>query len=266
MIERTKGTLPISVGTALAIEVLPNTKMYKYHAILFNIRTIIRNARQAYDGDVQPSASELFTACKEDIIAIAEAIVAMKIRTVLEMKFYYPSYRSLASMFPHGNVVDVMKNGTDKQKAIYKLEKEVAEKLLAEFGKNIIQVDSRVPQFSGDALIMSHHPVDLVTTESYSRLYLLESHTGTIKNYTLTYSKLTGSDKFNNIPLNKITIQVFGDKSSNFYTSSLGLKNTIKQLADSAHWSTASTPSMIARSIRSLPESPEKQILIQMSK
>ncbi|AEV89503.1 hypothetical protein OBP_066 [Pseudomonas phage OBP] len=266
MIVRTKGTLPISVGTALAIETLPSVKMYKYHAILFNLRTIIRNARQAFEGDVLPSVSELFDACKEDIVGIAEAIIAMKIRTVLELKIYYPSYRSLESTFPLGKVIDVQKNGTDKQKAIYKLDKEVADKVLAEFGKGITQVDSRVPQFSGDALIMTHHPVDLVTTESYSRLYLLESHTGTIKNYTLTYSKLTGSDKFNNIPLNKITIQVFGDKSSNFYSQSIGLKNTLKQLADSAHWSTASTPSMVARSIRSLPESPEKDILIQMSK
>lgn len=266
MIERAKGTLPISVGTALAIEVLPGTKMYKYHALLINLRTVIRNARQAYEGDVLPTSKELFTACKEDIVGIAEAIVAMKIRTVLELKFYYPSYRSLARLFPHAKLVDVQKNGTDKQKAIYKLEKEVADLLLKEFGKAITEVDSKVPQFSGDALIITHHPVDLVTTESYSRLYLLESHTGNIKNYTLTYSKLTGSDKFNNIPLNSTTIQVFGDKSANFYSQSLGLKNTLKQLADAAHWSTASTPSMIARSIRSLENSPEKDILIQMSK
>lgn len=263
MVERTKGTIPISIGTALAIEVLPNTKMFKYSAILFNLRTIIRNALQAYDKYV-PTEKELLQACKEDIVGIAEAIVALKLRTVLELKIYYPTYKSLPRLFPMALLKNPLKDGKDEQKKLAQLQVNVAEGLMKEFGKAISDVDCTIPEFAGDALIMTNHPVDLALAKSFVRLNLLESHTGTIKNYTLFYTKLTGSDKFSNIPFNKLTIQVFGDKSTNFYTMGIGIKNEIKRLADTARWSTASTPSMVTRSIRSLDNSPEKEILLKM--
>lgn len=263
MTERTKGTLPISVGTALAIEALPSVPMHRYGALLINLRTIIRNARQAYD-DYVPTVKELTQATKEDIVGIAEAIVAMKIKTVLELKFYYPSYLSLPKLFPMAKLKNVMLDGNDNQKKLARLDKEVAENILKEFGTAINKVDSRIPEFTQEALIITNHPVDLVLTNSYARLNLLESHTGAIKNYTLFYTKLTGSDKFNNIPFNKMTIQIFGDKSTNFYSQNTGVKNEIKQLADLARWSSASSPSLVARSIRSLGDTPEKQILLKM--
>lgn len=260
---RNLGTIPISVGTALALEVLPGNPMHKYHALMFNLRTVIRNARQAYD-DVVPSSAELFEAVKEDIIGIAEFIVSMKLRTTLDLKFYYPSYKSLPKIFPLAKLKDVKVKGTELQKEILKLDEDVADKIVKHFGERISKVDSIIPRFPGDALIMTHHPVDLVTSESYTRLHLLESHTGNIKGYSLFYTKLTGSDKLLNIPMNKITIQIFGDNSTNFYSFNQGVKNEIKQLADVARWSTASTPSFVARSIRSLKPSPEKEILLKM--
>lgn len=263
MTERTLGTLPISVGTALALEALQASQMFKYHSFLINLRTIIRNARQAYEGDDLPSEKELFEACKSDIVGLAEFIVAMKLQTPLDLKIYYPTYSGLATIFPMAKLKDESM-GTEKQREISRLDKKVADKLLDEFGKNISKVNSRIPEFTGVALIMTHHPVDLVTTDSYTRLNLLESHTGTIKTYSLFYTKLTGSDKLTNIPLNKLTIQIFGDNSTNFYSHGIKVKNEIKQLADEVKWSTASTPSFIARSIRSLTNSPEKEILLKM--
>jgi len=263
MIERTKGTIPISVGTALAFEVLPNAPMYRFSALLINLRTIVRNARQAYDQET-PNANELFQACKEDLVGLAEFIVSLKLKTDLELKIYYPSYQSLPRLFPLAKLKNVEKDGTDKQKSIALLEKTVIDRLLKEFGNAITQVNSIIPNFPGQALIITHHAVDLVTTDSYTRLNLLESHTGSIKNYTLFYTKLTGSDKLTNIPLSKLTIQIFGDNSTNFYAHSIAVKNEIKQLAEVAHWSTASTPNLVARSIRSLNNSPEKDILLKM--
>lgn len=262
-IERTRGTVPVSVGTALALEALPKAGLYKYHSFLINLRTIVRNARQAYDQYV-PKHTELFQACKEDIIGLMEFISDMKLKTDLDIKLYYPSYKGLARLFPLAKLKNVAKDGTDKQKSIAQLDQGVIDKLLSEFGRHINSVDSVVPQFAGQALILTSHPVDLVTTDSYARLNLLESHTGTIKNYTLFYTKLTGSDKLTNIPMSKLTIQIFGDNSINFYSQPIGVKNELKQLADAAHWSTASTPGMVARSIRSLAPSPEKDILLKM--
>lgn len=261
-IERTKGTVPVSVGTALALEALPSAPMHRYHSFLINLRTIVRNARQAYDQYV-PTSSELYQAAKEDIIGLAEFISEMKLKTDLDIKFYYPSYKGLPSLFPLAKLKGMGKEGT-KDRELAVLDKTVIDKLLPEFGKNINQVNCVIPEFAGQALILTNHPVDLVTTNSYARLNLLESHTGAIKNYTLFYTKLTGSEKLTNIPMNKLTIQIFGDNSINFYSQSIGVKNEVKQLADVAHWSTASTPQMVARSIRSLDNIPEKAILLKM--
>lgn len=263
IVERTKGTLPISVGTALALEVLTQTPMHKYHSFLINLRTIVRNARQAYDS-YTPTVKELYEASKEDIVGLAEFIVSLKLKTDLELKFYYPSYTNLPTIFPLAKLKNVELTGNPNQKAIAKLDDEVIKKLLVDFGNNITKVNSIIPRFAGQGLIITHHPVDLVTTDAYARLNLLESHTGTIKNYTLFYTKLTGSDTMTNIPFNKLTIQIFGDKSINFYSQSTAVKNEVRQLADTAHWSSASPPSMVQRSIRSLKNTPEKAILLKM--
>lgn len=260
---RTLGTIPISVGTALALEKLPSTKMYLYHTFLINLRTIVRNARDAFDSENPVTSKELYEAAKSDILQLAQYIVDLKLQTPLELKIYHPTYHGLPRLFPYAKLKDISK-GSDKQKNIFKLDTEVCKKLITEFGKSILQRDCKIPDFIGTGLIMTHHPVDLVTTDAYTRLQLLESYTGAIKTHGLFYSKLTGSDKLTNIPLNKLTIQIFGDNSTDFYGHSLSVKNEIKQLATIARWSTASTPSFVNRSIRSLDRSPEKDILLKL--
>ncbi|QDH47103.1 hypothetical protein PQC07_gp219 [Aeromonas phage D3] len=267
MNNRTLGTLPISVGTSIAIEGLANAPMHRYQSFLINIRTIVRNAREAFDE--LPNEDDLFEAAKEDMIQIATAIAGMKLKTILDMKFYYPTYNSLPRLFPMAKL-----KPTDPSKMLLPreqnlkirtiLDNKVYRKLLSEFNKLIVQIDSYLPQFGGDGLIITHHPVDLVLTESYHRLHLLESHTGTIKNYTMLTTKLTGGDTMPNMPLNKLTIQIFGDKAVNFLSQNQGVKKEIKELANSVPWSSASTHSFVAMSIRKLKASPEKDILIKM--
>lgn len=115
MNERTKGTIPVSVGTALAFEVLPGADMKRYSSLLINLRTIVRNARQAYD-QYTPTVSELFTAAKEDIVGIADFIVSMKLKTSLEFKLYYPSYRALPDCFLWLNLRTWKKKGRINRK------------------------------------------------------------------------------------------------------------------------------------------------------
>ena len=49
MVNRTLGTVPISVGTAMAIEALQSAPMYRYQTLLVNLRTVVRNAREAFE-------------------------------------------------------------------------------------------------------------------------------------------------------------------------------------------------------------------------
>lgn len=265
---RSLGTIPISVGTALAVEALQNTPMHRYQTFLINLRTIVRNARSAYEE--VPKESELIQAVKEDILGIMEFIVGLKLKTILDIKLYYPSYNSLARQFPLASLKEMdpkklISPKDEKRKKQIQLEQKVIDETLKEFDKFIISTDCSVPQFGGEALIITHHPVDLVTTEGYTRLHLLESYTGAIKGYASFYTKLTGGKDMPNMPFNKLTIQIFGDNAVNFYSQSSAVKNEVKKLAMSVPWSSASTVNFVASSIRRLPGTlPEKSILLKM--
>lgn len=265
---RTLGTVPISVGTALAVEALQNTPMHRYQTFLINVRTLVRNAREAFEE--LPSEADLTQAVKEDIIGIMEYIISLKLKTVLDVKIYYPSYNSLARTFPLAKLKEMdpkklFKPADQRRKEILILDDKVIKKTIEEFNKYIVQVDCSIPQFGGEGLIITHHPVDFTTTESYHRLHLLESHTGTIKHYSLLHTKLTGGKEMPNMPLNKLTIQIFGDNAVNFYSQSTAVKNEVKELAASVPWSSASTVSFVTSSIRKLPgTSPAKPILLKM--
>lgn len=270
MVNRTLGTVPISVGTAMAIEALQSAPMHRYQTLLVNLRTVVRNAREAFEE--LPSETELFNAAKDDVVGIANYIAELKLKTLLDIKFYYPSYQALPRLFPLAKLKEqdpsklVNPKEENRKKKII-LDNNVLKRLIKEFDKFVSQVDSSIPQFSGDGLIITHHPVDLVTTESYHRLHLLESHTGSIKGYVQFYTKLTGGKELTNIPLNKLTIQIFGDNAVNFMSQSISVKNEIKALAKTVPWSTASTPSFIASTIRRMPSSaPERDILLKMIK
>lgn len=268
MNNRTLGTVPISVGTAIAIEALQNTPMHNYQTFLINIRTVIRNAREAFEE--LPTEDDLFVATKEDILGIAQFIAGLNLKTLLDLKFYSPSYSSLPRLFPMAKLKEtdpIKMTGPREQnnRARTILDNAVIKRIVKEFDKLIYQVDSSVPQFAGNGLIITNHPVDLVTTESYHRLHLLESHTGTIKNYTSFNTKLTGGSEMPNMPMNKLTIQIFGDKAVNFLSHSMSVKNELRALADSVPWSSASTHQFVAMSIRKLPnENPAKPILLKM--
>lgn len=261
MAVRTFSSLPISVGTGLAIEALVQTPMAKYSSFLINIRTLIRNAIEAF-GDDTPTADEVAEAVGEDMQGIAEAIATLKIGHQLSMIYYYPSYSGLSSMFPLATLKSAK---SELQIAEKKLTDKVGEIIKKKYEKVITTNNVTIPDFKGDGIIITHHPVDLATSKSYTRLHLLESHTGTLKGFQSFSTKLTNGKSLTNIPLNKLTIQIFGDNAVNFYAiKSLKVKNEVKRLADEANWSTASTPSFVLSSIKGLNNSPDKDILLKM--
>lgn len=262
---RTLATLPLSVGTGLAIEALVQTPLFKYTSFLINVKTIIRNAYDAFEkeeGEVLTN-DMIFEACKEDIIGIAQVIIKQNLKTRLNMIFYYPSYNGLEAMFPFAKIKNLA-IGTQKQQHYYRMEKEVGKRLTDFFSDVIVKNNVLLPSFEGDAIVITHHPVDLATSNSYTRLNLLESHTGTLKRYSEFYTKLTNGKNLFNIPLNKISIQIFGDEGTDFYSMKTTIKNEIKKLAQDAKWTSASTPSFVYRTIRSLPPSPDKEVLLKL--
>lgn len=259
---RTLSSLPISVGTGMAIETLVRTPLTKYSSFLINVTTLIRNAIEAFEKDAQITVDDVFEATEEDMRGIAEAFAVTVGSHHITLIYYYPSYSGLSSMFPLANLKEPK---TDLQIKEKKLIDKVGEKIKDKYAKIITKNNVTIPDFKGEAIIITHHPVDLATSKSYTRLHLLESHTGTLKSHESFGTKLTGGKELFNMPLNKLTIQIFGDNAVDFYAvKSFKVKNEIKRLADEANWSTGTTPSFVIATVKSLPPSPDKDILLKM--
>lgn len=245
---RDLGLLGMSYGTSSAFEsdeakhIIP-----KSDTLLINLRTLIRNVHSAYDAE-DPLATDitsLFTALVEDVKGIGEALKVIAPRTPLHVEIYYPAYKHLDRKFPKA---DLWKPTTEKQIALHRLYDQVAEKFLKDYSSLVTRTEVGPPEFKGKGVIITHHAVDLVVNNSWGRLNLLESHEGVVKPFLQWNTKLTGNDNWN-IPLNRMTIQIFGDRSTNFKSQSIKIKRLVKDLAEKAGWTSATTPDRCRNSI-----------------
>lgn len=247
---RTVGALGISTGTSLAFESGVNNTLSKTDTLLVNLRTIVRNAIEAYEPD-DPDGKDpvlITAAVREDLIGITKFITGLNLPKSTSFIVYNPSYKSLPKEFPHAKLWEPT---TDKQKDHAALMGKVIKAVVDDFGTAIKQTDIMIPDFTGEGLIITSHPVDLALTKSYARLQLLESYTGLVRPHTMWYSKLTGGEKLFNMPLNKFTIQIFGDKSTNFRSESFKIKRLVEDIAQKAKWTSGSTIDRIRSSINS---------------
>lgn len=235
---RELGELGMSIGTSLAFESDESKfNLQRTDNLYLNVRTLIRNAAGAYPKDDRMAwdANSIATAVLEDLKAIGDVMEPIIKNRAINLVIYYPSYSGLKSMFPKADLWEPTK---EKQIQIAKLYQRVWEELKKRQPSLFTETNVTLPSFVGLCTVVTHHPVDLATCVGYQRLTLLESHTGTAKPYILWNTKLTGGNELFNIPLNKFTIQVFGDKSVNFKSSSHAIKTLVKDLAAEGKWTT----------------------------
>jgi len=249
---RTLGAFEMSVGTSMALEKDAIDEITVANSFLVNLRTLVRNVIQSYAPDDIIDADIVIKDTKSDLTELAKWLAAAVNRRSLVFKVYYPSYKSLRSVYSKAELVT---NDTRREKARqqYDLIEKVCKRLCLEFPKQITQTDTQLPKFDGKGLIITHHVVDLTMTTSVTRLKLLESHTGTAKPYTKWYTKLTGGKDLYYMPFNRLSIQVFGDKATNFYSSSAGLKKLVEDLAISKEWNAGTSFTKVRSDINGLP-------------
>lgn len=262
---RTVGTLGISVGTSLALEMGALSTLRNTDTILFNLRTLARNARESYAKEDKEfnDPSVLAKEVGEDIAFLAKYVETNRRGKPVKFIIYYPSYKGLSSKYPKADIKDHTK-GTAKQQATYETIKKTCDKVFEKYEKLIVETDVGMPTFSGNGIVLTHHPVDLCETLSPTRLKLLESYTGVLKAYPDWNTKLTGGSKLYNIPLNRLTIQVFGDNSTDFQSSIVGIREIVKRIAHDSNWTTATSSARVRTCIMNLPLGVERSGLISM--
>jgi len=261
---RSTGALGMSIGTSLAFEGDAASTIRNSDAVLLNLFTLIRNAHDAYETKEEKealTATQLFEDVVSDLKIIAQWIEQARKTKPLSLKVYYPTYTTIKLRFPKA---DLKEPKGEKQIRWEKLSKEVAKDLYAKYSKILIKTDMGLPDYQGRGIVLTHHVIDLVSVDGVSRLTLIESYTGKLKPFTKWYTKLTGGDELYYMPFNRLTIQVFGDRSTHFKSSSHGIKELVKKLAKDFSWTSATTLGRIRVNINSMPNSADKAGLLLM--
>jgi len=262
---RALGALGMSVGTSLALE-LGGDAIRSADTLLFNLRTLIRNAQAAYEKDDAGAndVKQITKDVEEDLLKLGQYLEQLRKGKPIQMVVYYPSYKGLKSKYKYAELTDFINKGTEKQKAFARLTKEVADALMSKHGKILIATDVGMPDFKGNGIVMTHHVVDLAEAPAIGRLFLLESYTGVLKPFTAWFTKLTGGEELYYMPFNKLTIQIFGDRSTNFKSSSKAIKDLVKKIATEGKWTSATSMSRVRNTINSHENAIDRAGLLMM--
>lgn len=262
---RTLGTLGMSTGTSLALELGDAASQIRMSdVVMFNLLTLIRNAHDAYETKEEKlalTADQLMEDVVGDLKILARWMEQARKTKPIQMVVYYPTYFSLPIRFSKAKLWEPTK---PNQIRYVKLVKDTAKKLYSKYDKLIQKTDIGMPTYKGKGIVLTHHVVDLVMVDAVSRLMLMESYTGKVKPFTQWYTKLTGGENLYFMPFNKLTIQVFGDRSTDFRSSSTGIKELVKKLATDYGWTSATTLGRMRSNISSLPQGVDRAGLLMM--
>jgi len=260
---RALGALGMSAATSLAFENSGTDSIRTADVMMFNLRTLIRNAIEAYETEDRERKDEEQIAkdVEADMVLIAKWLEANRLGKPVKLIVYCPSYAIFKLKFKYADRAEAK---TEKQKERVRVVDGAIKILLKKYEKLIEKTVMGLPDFKGNGVVMTHHVIDLVDTTAVTRLYLFESRTGAIKPYTQWYTKLTGGDELHYMPFNRLTIQIFGDRSTNFRSSSIGIKNLVKKLAADHKWTPATTMSRVRSNINDLPQGVDRAGLLMM--
>lgn len=258
------GDLPISIGTSLSLQALYNNHpdrkpektlpVLKADVLYINVRTLLRNIMNATESDkvVQVLPKDYLQVLKEELTDIGNYLNNHD--NPIKVYFYLPTYASLHKEF--GNVAELKLPSTDLQKQKLEIEKKVFSLLEEEMKKlepekryiNIMDMevksDERVRAF-----FLTHYPVDLLYVKGFSKVLLLESHTGKIKEERDWYTKFH-ADASERIPFNKAMLVFFGDSGGMFKPQHHKARKALMEVADKYKWTYQTTKDKILQNLK----------------
>lgn len=260
-VDRVYGNYPVSIATSLALEGLLHTGEYadwkgeppihKYQALFLNVRTLFRNAFNAFEINREKLTAEvLITSIEEDISGIMAAAKAAAPSMLCVP--YLCLYKSANKKFPEA----AFKNAYDPARAtpsmlfFAALEHDVY-KLIADqqmFGVTLFDTDI---EGDHDTLVLTHYPADLLCRKKFPKLGLLESHTGKVKTHLEWYTKLNG--KPDKVPFAKWSLVLFGDGTM-FSPLDRKVRAVVLKTAEKYNWDQTTTSDRISTNLRLMNE------------
>lgn len=216
--ERMFGAYPISIATSLALEGISHTGEYldrgnnapivDMECIMINLRTLIRNAVGAFPTQEQQILTNktVYDSCYEDFMYFTEQV--KQFNPYCKVELYASTYNTLNTYFKE---VNFKKFDTVKQITFEVLERGIVG-MFRDKNKEQIKIFDFSLSGAQRSVLLTHHPIDLLSYYNFPDLVLLESHTGVLKQRKDWGSKLNTPKGCNTIPFNKPMLCIFGDK------------------------------------------------------
>lgn len=266
---RTMSAFPVSIGTSLALESIfqpmqeafdparpipQKVSIGDYQVFWVNLMTLYRNIIGALDKD---GANAVMAQDLSDTLAfeadLIRRLVEQESLGTCEVVFYASNYANLGKAHPHAIL---RTHGTEKQRKYNHL----MELTLGDFFKQQVkseryQLFDRLiePKARRKGLIMTHFAYDLLAYPRFEDLDLIESHTGVKKSRALWYTKLSNPKELARLPLNSMTMQVFGDAQT-FAAHPLKVRLQVLELAELYNWHGLVTPDRIRFSLDAMKD------------
>lgn len=213
---------PLSIGTSIALERIfdPIQPVYdetriapdpinrqEYTVYAFNIETLLRNLTSSIKfGDLLTiSKREVYDALLEEV----QFLIGFFGSNDIQIKPYVNTYAFIRAAYPPDTI---RKASTEKQYFLDDMNKYCLDKIAKEDGVKIFSKDIRF-NAEDSVLLLSHIPFDLLSYVNFTRLDLLESHTGTIKkrqHWNSKYLPIPGKD-MTILPFMEYLLSIFGD-------------------------------------------------------
>ena len=277
---RVTSAFPISVGTSLALEsalvsnkpsidplrkIPQKINLTDYDEFWINISTLYRNligsltkddSRRVHPGEVANGLMQEMDVIKE----IVAAATFDKVKVI----FYICDYRDIDPRHYPNAILKL--NSTENQKIYQALHDTSINQVLKERknSNNIRTFHSELKTSEyRKAIIITHIAHDLLSFKNFKLLDLLESHTGVLKKKHQFNTKYQDGKKYSMMPFNKVFLQIFGD-SEHFKPFPIKLRDTLIKMAETNHWTPATTDDKLRYGISTMLDHYSKTILLSM--
>ena len=254
LVERMTSAFPLSIGTSLAMESIfePMMKPYDpdrkipnkvnpadYDTCYVNLQTLYRNLVGSMDKDLfnRATINDLIATLIEEIGVIQGLFDSEG--NGCQVKFYVAEHSDLKRNVSLGRYVGVkLREATTDNQKYFEAQEKNCLKYLNTFTDSILQFkDALEPVGAERALVITHHPYDLINFAKFRQLDLLESNTGVLKTRYQWASKYhpLGDKDLSQLPFNKKLLLVFGDKAE-IKPGSANLRNQVYDVSIRYNW------------------------------
>jgi hypothetical protein len=226
---------------------LPEMPILKVDEVWVNIATLVRNTMNSFPSDMRDSLKPSFLAncCMVDMDILDKVYLGLILEKTIEVKFYFCRRKNIERKYPQARWRTLK---TIKQELEFNLLQKTIDILLEQREDEINVFDFEPEGVSKNVALMTHYPIELLTHKQFKNLYLLESHTGSLKDRELWYTKFS-TKGLDFMPFDKMTIQMFGDGNNLFAVYPIKLRKKMIEVAKKYRWSYMTTKEKVLMNV-----------------